>query len=74
MVWFKGCFVDRSDDEICERTKNAANIWANAWYVGVALNMTLGVTLLNNFDPGNGIMFCRCTLHKQERSRTQAEK
>ena len=29
-------------------------------YVGVALNMTLGVALLNNFDPGSGmICFCR---------------
>ena len=25
-------------------------------YVGVALNMTLGVALLNNFDPGSGML------------------
>eukprot|EP00802_Teleaulax_amphioxeia_P025080 Tamp_25880.p1 GENE.Tamp_25880~~Tamp_25880.p1 ORF type:complete len:292 (-),score=52.75 Tamp_25880:46-897(-) len=53
IIWFKRCFHDKSDDEVCERTKNAANIWANSWYVGVALNMTLGVALLNNFDPGS---------------------
>jgi len=32
IIWFKRCFHDKSDDEVCERTKNAANIWANSWY------------------------------------------
>ncbi len=32
ILWFKRCFNDKAEGEICDRTKNAANIWANAWY------------------------------------------